>query len=186
MPSRRWRSSLAGLDAATASPGPRFFHFVTGGVTPAALGADWLTTALDQNAFSWVGSPLGTRLETVSLAWLQELFGLPADWGGALTTGATVRQLHGARRRPAVVGRAARPRHRRRRAWPASRPCRSSRSGFIHPSALKALAMLGIGRATVQTYSRDAAGRLDLDGAGARRSATSAARRRSSSATPAR
>jgi hypothetical protein len=38
---------LGGFDAATGSPGPRFFHFVTGGVTPAALGADWLTTALD-------------------------------------------------------------------------------------------------------------------------------------------
>ena len=80
---------LTGLDAATGSSGPRFFHFVTGGVTPAALGADWLTTALDQNSFSWVGSPLGTRLETVALEWLKELFALPAEWGGALTTGAT-------------------------------------------------------------------------------------------------
>ena len=41
------RELVGGLDAATASPGPRFFHFVIGGVTPAALGADWLTTALD-------------------------------------------------------------------------------------------------------------------------------------------
>ena len=35
-------------------------------------------------------------------------------------------------------------------------------SGFVHPSALKALAILGIGRETVRTFSRDAAGRLDL------------------------
>jgi glutamate/tyrosine decarboxylase-like PLP-dependent enzyme len=35
-------------------------------------------------------------------------------------------------------------------------------SGFVHPSALKALAQLGIGRATVRTFSRDAVGRLDL------------------------
>ena len=35
-------------------------------MTPAALGADWLATALDQNAFSWVASPLGTRLEALA------------------------------------------------------------------------------------------------------------------------
>jgi glutamate/tyrosine decarboxylase-like PLP-dependent enzyme len=152
---------VGGLDGATASPGPRFFHFVTGGVTPGALGADWLTTALDQNAFSWVGSPLGTRLETVSVDWLKELFQLPADWGGALTTGATTanfaglaaaRQWWGEQhgRDVGADGLAGLP------------PVPVLSSGFIHPSALKALAMLGIGRASVQTFSRDEVGRIDL------------------------
>ena len=151
---------VGGLDAATASPGPRFFHFVTGGVTPGALGADWLTTAIDQNAFSWVGSPLGTRLETISVDWLKELFELPADWGGALTTGATTanfaglaaaRQWWGEQhgRDVGADGLAGLP------------PVPVLSGGFIHPSALKALAMLGIGRATVQTFSRDDMGHID-------------------------
>src|SRR5262245_2195722 len=79
-----------GLDGAHASAGPRFFHFVTGGGTPAALAADWLASAIDQNAFSWVSSPLGAQLETTAVRWLLELFDLPATWGGVLTTGATM------------------------------------------------------------------------------------------------
>jgi glutamate/tyrosine decarboxylase-like PLP-dependent enzyme len=151
-----------GGEAAVSSAGPRFFHFVTGGVTPAALGADWLTSALDQNAFAWVGSPLASRLERLSLDWLRELFDLPAEWGGVLTTGATMANFVG-------LGAA--------RRWWAERhgvdvdrdglaglpPAPILSSGFVHATALKALGMLGLGRGSVRTFSRDAAGRLDLD-----------------------
>jgi glutamate/tyrosine decarboxylase-like PLP-dependent enzyme len=152
---------LGGLDAATASPGPRFFHFVTGGVMPAALGADWLTTALDQNAFSRVGSPLGTRLERVAVDWLKELFELPAAWGGALSTGATTANLMGLAAARQWWG----ERHGRdvgADGLAGLPPLPVLSSGFVHPSALKALAILGIGREAVRTFSRDAAGRLDL------------------------
>src|SRR6476469_3473787 len=40
-----------------ASPGPRYFGFVIGGVLPAALAADWLTTAWNKKAFSGFSSP---------------------------------------------------------------------------------------------------------------------------------
>lgn len=150
-----------GREASIGSAGPRFFHFVTGGVTPAGLGADWLTSALDQNAGAWASSPLASKLELVSLGWLKELFGLPAGWGGVLTTGATMANF---------TGLAA------ARRWWAERhgadvdqdgfgklpPVPVLSSGYIHSSAMKAFAMLGIGRGSVRTFVGDAAGRLDL------------------------
>ena len=84
-----------GTPATVGGAGPRFFHFVQGGVTPAALGADWLASTWDQNSWTWIGGPLTTELETVSLTWLLDLFGLPERWGGVLTTGATGANLVG-------------------------------------------------------------------------------------------
>ncbi|MGH2541127.1 MAG: pyridoxal-dependent decarboxylase, partial [Actinomycetota bacterium] len=84
------RELLGGLDGALQTSGPRWFHFITGGTTPAALGADWLATVLDQNPGAWVASPLAAQIELVVLRWLRELFGLPATWGGVLSTGATM------------------------------------------------------------------------------------------------
>ena len=86
---------VAGSDVATRSSGPRFFHFVTGGTTPAALGADWLTSLLDQNAFSAVSSPLGAQLEEIAIRWLVDLFDLPENWSGVLTSGATMANFVG-------------------------------------------------------------------------------------------
>jgi hypothetical protein len=62
---------------ATRSSGPRFFHFVIGGTTPASLAADWLTSALDQVAYSWASSPLASAMERLSIEWLRQLFELP-------------------------------------------------------------------------------------------------------------
>src|SRR3979409_343458 len=89
------RELAAAHPAALRSSGPRFFHWVVGGGTPAALAADWLTSAYDQNAFAWESSPLGTRLEEIAIDWLKDLFALPPSWGGVLTTGATMANLTG-------------------------------------------------------------------------------------------
>lgn len=151
-----------GIDAATHSSGPRFFHFVIGGVTPAALGADWLASLLDQNPGLWLGSPLGTRLETISLSWLKEMFGLPAAWGGVLTTGAQM----------ANYTALACARH-----WWAEQhgidietngfgglpPAPVFSSGYVHASAVKAIGMLGLGQANLQMVTADDSGRLDLE-----------------------
>jgi len=151
-----------GMEATVASSGPRCFHFVTGGVTPAALGADWLASALDQNSFAWIESPLGAQLERTSLGWLRDLFGLPQAWGGVLTSGATMANF-------VALGCA-------RRWWagrhgvdvdaaglPGLPPVPVFASGYVHSTAVKALGMLGIGRESVRILVRDEVGRLDLE-----------------------
>ena len=158
-------TELAGFGraAATRSSGPRFFHFVMGGTTPAALGADWLTSAYDQVALGWASSPLAARLESVSVRWLRELFELPAEFDGVLVTGATMANfsgLLGARswwtERHGIdvsgVGLAGAPRPR------------ILTSGYVHPTAIQALDMLGMGRDNVTRLARDGVGRLDLGG----------------------
>src|SRR3989449_3539334 len=150
-----------GVEAATNSAGPKYFHFVTGGSTPAALAADWLASTLDNNAGVWISAPLGSRLEQVAIGWLKDLFGLPTDWGGVLTTGATMSNFtalaaarqwwgeeHGAN--IAENGMSGLP----------MVPVMAS--GFIHASAKKALSMLGIGHEVVQLLSKDATGAIDL------------------------
>ncbi|MGD8278497.1 MAG: pyridoxal-dependent decarboxylase, partial [Gemmatimonadota bacterium] len=149
-----------GVPAATATAGPKFFHFVVGGVTPAAFGADLLTAVLDQPAYAWASSPLGVHLEVLALRWLRELFELPAEWTGVMTTGATMANF---------VGLAA------ARQWWAERhgrdPSRDGlaglppvpvfSSGHIHASAVKCLAMLGIGRDALHVTGNGPARRLD-------------------------
>jgi glutamate/tyrosine decarboxylase-like PLP-dependent enzyme len=79
--------------AANASPGiagipsGRWFGFVMGGGVPAALGADWLTSAWDQNAGLFAATPSAAVVEEVAGAWLRELLGIPATASFGFVTG---------------------------------------------------------------------------------------------------
>ena len=70
-----------------ATAGPRFFGFVIGGSLPAAVGADWLTSAWDQNAGLFVLSPAAAVVEETVGGWLKEILGLPAGASLGMVTG---------------------------------------------------------------------------------------------------
>jgi glutamate/tyrosine decarboxylase-like PLP-dependent enzyme len=71
-----------------ASAGPRYFGFVTGGALPAALGADWMVSAADQNAAVYAMSPAAAVVEETAGRWVLDLLGLPGDATVGFVTGA--------------------------------------------------------------------------------------------------
>ncbi len=89
-----------------ASPSGRFFGWVMGGTLPAALAADWLVSAWDQNAGMRYATPGVVAAEEAASAWLLDLLGLPADASVGFTTGGTMANFVGlAAGRTAVLGR---------------------------------------------------------------------------------
>jgi glutamate/tyrosine decarboxylase-like PLP-dependent enzyme len=74
----------------TAMPSGRFYGFVIGGTHPAALAADWLVSAWDQNAGLRQPTPALVAVEDVAKGWLLDVLGLPADSGVGFVTGATM------------------------------------------------------------------------------------------------
>ena len=70
-----------------AMPSGRFFGFVIGGALPAAIAADWLTSAWDQNAGLIGPTPSAGVVEEVAVEWLRELLGLPAGVSAGIVTG---------------------------------------------------------------------------------------------------
>ena len=89
------RDPLAVIEALSAAVEPgvvgmasgRYFGFVIGGSLPAALAADWLTSAWDQNAGLVVGGPAAAVVEEVAGEWLKELLGIPANASFSFVTG---------------------------------------------------------------------------------------------------
>ena len=81
-----------GLVATTSG---RFFGFVEGGVVPAALAADWLTSTWDQNPGFYVLSPAAAVVEEVVAEWVLDLLGLPSTASVGFTIGAQVANFAG-------------------------------------------------------------------------------------------
>ncbi|MFD0353762.1 pyridoxal phosphate-dependent decarboxylase family protein [Streptomyces sp. NPDC127110] len=136
----RWEPRLS------ASAGPRYLGFVTGGATPAALAGDWLTAAHDQNSNSAMDGA-GQHLERETTGWLRELFGLSDAHTGTFVSGATMSNTAGLAIAREWLG-------ERLGVSPAQDgvaalgPVRVL-SGAPHSSIAKALSVLGLGRSAL-------------------------------------
>ncbi len=148
--------------ATIASAGPRYFGFVTGGALPAALAANWLAGAWDQNSFSTTSSPVGAAFEQLAGRWLVEVLGLPPETRAALVTGTTVAQVTAlAAARHAVLTRAG---------WDVegqglfgAPPVTVVVGDEAHSTLFKSLGILGLGRDRVTRVPVDGQGRMRAD-----------------------
>ena len=151
-----------GGQGTVASAGPRYFGFVTGGVLPAPLAANWLAAAWDQNAFSEVSSPVGAAIERVAAGWVLEALDLPADAGTAFVTGATMANFAAlaADRRAVLL---AHGHDVDRHGLHAAPEITVVVGEQAHATLFKALGMLGLGRDRAVRVPVDGQGRMRVD-----------------------
>ncbi len=142
-----------------ASTGGRFFAWVIGGNLPAALAADWLTSAWDQNGALHATSPALSIIEEVCGDWLKAVLNLPAHASFALVTGCQMSH--------ATCLAAARNKVLADRGWDVEErglagapPIRVLGSAACHGSVERAVRLLGLGRASLAALPSDADGRL--------------------------
>jgi len=151
-----------GSPATMAMAGPRFFGFVIGGSLPAALAANWLASAWDQNTGLFKATPGTATIERVALTWLLDVLRLPPECAGAFVTGTTVAHITAlAAARHAVLEQAG---------WDveAQGLFKAPEITVIvgaeaHPTLLKALGVIGLGRSRVVRVPVDDQGRMRAD-----------------------
>jgi glutamate/tyrosine decarboxylase-like PLP-dependent enzyme len=151
-----------GSPATLTTTGGRYFGFVNGGMLPAALAANWLAAAWNQNAALRVMSPVAAELEEVVLGWVCEALGLPPDCAGGLVTCATMANFTAlATARHALLA---------REGWNVNEagmfgapPIEVVVGAEVHASILKALSLAGFGQKRVTTIEADSQGRMRKD-----------------------
>ena len=153
---------LFGSQAISAQGGGRYFGFVNGGVLPVSLAARWMADAWDQNAALYVMSPLASKLEEVCERWLVDLLGLPEGTAAGFVSGSSTASLCAlAAARDALLQRQGWD-VREQGLWGAP-PVRVVLGEQAHSSIIKALSILGIGKAMLTFAPVDDQGRIDPD-----------------------
>ena len=151
-----------GSPATMGFSNPRFYGWVIGGVYPVALAADWLVSAWDQNTYAAVATPATVALEGTAVRWIIQALGLPESAWGVFVTGTTVAHVTAlAAARSSVLA---------TEGWDATSqglfgapPVTVVVGEEVHPSLLKALGIVGLGRERVVRVPVDDQGRMRPD-----------------------
>lgn len=151
-----------GSPATLGIAGPRFFGFVIGGSFPVALASNWLAGAWDQNTGLYNITPATAHLEQVAQRWLLDLLKLPPESGCGFVTGATVANFTAlAAARHAVL---------KKVGWNVEAdglfgapPITVVIGAEAHPTLIKSLGLLGLGRSRVVKVPVDNQGRMRVD-----------------------
>ncbi|ABW11809.1 Pyridoxal-dependent decarboxylase [Parafrankia sp. EAN1pec] len=154
--------AAAAADGLTATGSPRFFGYVIGGIVPAALAADVMAVAWDQNAGLSSLAPAAAAAESVAGSWVKELLGLPASASVGITTGTQMAHV-------TALG-AARHRVLARHGWDVEAdglhgapPVRVLVGADRHTTVDVALRLLGFGTRRLTVVAADEAGRMRPD-----------------------
>ncbi len=151
-----------GTPATMGFSSPRFYGWVIGGVQPVALAADWLVSAWDQPTYAAEASPATVAMEAAAIRWVKEAAHLPESCWGVFVTGTTVAHIATlAAARSAVLA---------AEGWDATGqglfgapPVSVVVGSEVHPSLVKALGVVGLGRHRVIEVPVDDQGRMRAD-----------------------
>lgn len=151
-----------GSPATLAQTAGRYFGFVNGSSTPAALASKWLSDVWDQNAALYVISPIASQLEAVCEKWVGSLLGLPAETAAGFVSGTSIATACGlAAGRNEIL---------KRQGWDVASkglfgapPIRVVLGEQAHATVFKALALIGLGKDRVEKVAVDSQGRMLAD-----------------------
>jgi glutamate/tyrosine decarboxylase-like PLP-dependent enzyme len=151
-----------GSPSTVAQTGGRYYGFVNGSSIPISLATKWLSDVWDQNYALYVMSPITSQLEAVCEKWLKELFELPTETVAGLVSGTSTATMCGiAAGRNEIL---------RRQDWDinlkglfGAPPIRVVFGEQAHASVIKALSLLGFGKAQIVRVPVDSQGRMDAD-----------------------
>ena len=129
---------------------PRMFGYVQSPGTPIGVFADLLASTLNANLTIWRSAPAAVELERLTIDWIRQILGFPAEAGGLFVSGGSMANL-------AALAAARQTKHN------SLGRLRMYASTATHFSIIKAAALLGIGRENVQHVAIDQRFRMRVD-----------------------